>query len=90
MIGFIDTRSQSSGLQAVQRYRYSTQFPVHRCTRIRILSLISRILATDLSISLALTHEVFFSQPNSLLAIILQLPFPMTRLFTFDYGSLLN
>jgi hypothetical protein len=28
-----------SGLQAIQRYCYSTQFPVHCCTRTRILSL---------------------------------------------------
>jgi hypothetical protein len=37
----------------------------------------SRILATDfitVSLSLQITHEVIFSQPNSFLAIILQLP----------------
>jgi hypothetical protein len=28
-----------SGLQAIQRYRHSTHFPVHRYTRIRLLSL---------------------------------------------------
>jgi hypothetical protein len=27
------------GLQVIQRYRYSAQFTVHRCTRTRILSL---------------------------------------------------
>jgi hypothetical protein len=43
----------------------------------------SRILATDfitVSLSLRITHEVFFSQTNSFLAIILQLPVPKTRL----------
>jgi hypothetical protein len=42
----------------------------------------SRILATDLSVSLSLqiTHEVCFSQPSSFLAIILQLPIPKTLL----------
>jgi hypothetical protein len=32
------------------------------------------------SLSLQITHEVFFSQTNSFLAIILQLPIPKTRL----------
>jgi hypothetical protein len=32
------------------------------------------------SLSLQITHEVFFSWPNSFLAIILQLPIPKTRL----------
>jgi hypothetical protein len=32
------------------------------------------------SLSLQITHEVFFSQPNSFLAIILQMPIPKTRL----------
>jgi hypothetical protein len=43
----------------------------------------SHILATDfvtVSLSLQITHEVFLSQPNSFLAIILQLPIPKTRL----------
>jgi hypothetical protein len=31
--------SHSSGLQAIQRYRWSTHFPVHRYTRTRVLSL---------------------------------------------------
>jgi hypothetical protein len=41
-----------------------------------------RILATDciVSLSLKITHKVFSSQPNSFLAIILQLPIPKTRL----------
>jgi hypothetical protein len=42
----------------------------------------SRILATDfmtVSVSHKITHEIF-SQPNSFLAINLQLPIPKTRL----------
>jgi hypothetical protein len=31
------------------------------------------------SLALQITHEVFFSQPNSFLVIILQLPIPKTR-----------
>jgi hypothetical protein len=37
VIGFID--AQYSKLQAIERYRYATRFPVHRYTRIRVLSL---------------------------------------------------
>jgi hypothetical protein len=43
----------------------------------------SLLLATHfitVSLSLQLTHEVFFSQSNSFLSIILQLPVPKTRL----------
>jgi hypothetical protein len=43
----------------------------------------SRILATDcitVSLSLKITHEVFFWRPNSFLAIVLQLPTPKTWL----------
>jgi hypothetical protein len=40
MIGFIAPyNSQLSGLRIIQRYRYSTHFPVRRSTRTRILSL---------------------------------------------------
>jgi hypothetical protein len=59
---------------AIQRYRYSTHFRVHRCTRTRILVFTSRILATDfitVLLSLKITHEHLFSQPNSFLATIL-------------------
>jgi hypothetical protein len=43
-------------------------------------------------LSLKITYEVFFSQPNSFLVIILQLPVGSrleTRLFASDYRSLL-
>jgi hypothetical protein len=40
MIGFIlPVHSHNSALQAIQRYRFSTHFPVHRCTSTRVLSL---------------------------------------------------
>jgi hypothetical protein len=56
------------------------QFTVTRALQFAVFT--SRILATDLSVSLSLqiTHGVFFTQPSSFLAIILQLPIPMTRL----------
>jgi hypothetical protein len=38
----------NSELQAIQHYRYSTRFTVHRYTRTRISVFTSRILATDL------------------------------------------
>jgi hypothetical protein len=49
-------------------------------------ALTSRILATDFitgSLSLQITHEVFFSQHNSFLVIILQLSTPKNRLIQF-------
>jgi hypothetical protein len=73
----------SRDYRQLQRYCWSTPLKVHRYTRTGVLSLTSRILATDLSqvsLSLQITHEVFFSQPNSILAITLQLPIPKTRL----------
>jgi hypothetical protein len=73
----------NSGLQGIQRYCYSTHFPVHRCTRIRILSLHLSYPGNGfitVSLSFQITHEVFFSQSNSFLAITLQPPIPTTRL----------
>jgi hypothetical protein len=67
----------NSELQAIQRYRWSTHFPVHRCTRTRVLSLHLWYPGNGfitVSLLLRITHEVFFSQPNFFLAIILQLP----------------
>jgi hypothetical protein len=59
------------------------QFTVAHTLRFSVFT--SRTLATDLSVplSLQITHEVFFSKPNSFLAIILQLPIPKTRLYHF-------
>jgi hypothetical protein len=50
----------------------------------------SRILATDFitaSLSLQITHEIFFAKPNSFLAIILQLPIPKSRLSSIPMFS---
>jgi hypothetical protein len=38
-----------------------------------------------ISLSLQFTHEIFFSQPNSFLAIIQRLPIPNTRLTTVQF-----
>jgi hypothetical protein len=84
MIGFIDTLYiYTLGLQAIQRYRWSTNFTVHLTHALEFSVHTTRILPTDFNIvplSLQITHEVSFSQPNSFFAIILQLPIPNTRL----------
>jgi hypothetical protein len=57
-------------LQAIQRYCWSTYFTVHRYTRTRVLCLHQshpRNGFITVSLSLQITHEVFFSQPNSFL-----------------------
>jgi hypothetical protein len=64
--------SHSSGLQTIQRYRYSTQFPVRCCTRTNVLSLHLSYPGNGfitVSLWLQIKHEVFFSHPNSFLAI---------------------
>jgi hypothetical protein len=74
--------SHNSGLQAIHRYRYFTHFSVHRCKRTRVLSICWSYPGNGFQHCsyTSLTHEVFSSQPNSFLAVILQLPIPMTRL----------
>jgi hypothetical protein len=68
-------------LQAIQRYRWSTHFSVQSCTRTSVLSsLVVSWQRIYKSLSLQITHEIFFSHSNSFLAIILQLPIPKTRL----------
>jgi hypothetical protein len=77
--------SHNSGLQAIQRYRYSTNFPLHRCTRTRVLSLSSHIRATYLSQFYYDFKSHMKSSLHSLipfLAFILRLPIPKTRLLT--------
>jgi hypothetical protein len=67
----------------VQRNRWSTHFRVHRYTRTRVLCLHKSYPGNGfiiVSLSLKITREPFFSQPNFFLAIILQLPIPRTRL----------
>jgi hypothetical protein len=69
MTGFIDTLyTHDSGVQVIERYRWSTHFTVHHCRHTRVLSLhysypVNRFIT--LSLQLQITHEVFFSQPNS-------------------------
>jgi hypothetical protein len=65
--------THNSELQAIQRYCWSTHFTVHRYTRTRVLSLHQSWQRIYNRLSLQVTHEVF-SQRNSFLAIILQLP----------------
>jgi hypothetical protein len=65
------------GLQAIQRYRWSTHFAVHRYTRTRVLSLQWSHAGNGfitVSLSLQITHEVFFAPYNSFLAISSQSP----------------
>jgi hypothetical protein len=53
----------------LQRYRYSIQFPVHRYTRTRILSLHYSYPGNGFiadSLSLQIAHDVFFAPLNSL------------------------
>jgi hypothetical protein len=87
LIGWLDLLtlySQNSGLQIIQSYCWFThtlQFTVAYAIGFSVCT--SRILVTvfiTVSMSLQITHEVFFSQPNSFLAIILQLSILMTRL----------
>jgi hypothetical protein len=77
-IGWLDSLTPytfSSGLQAIQHYRWSTHFTVHCCTRTRVHSLHKSYPDNGLitvSLSLQIKHEVFFSPPNSFLAIYSQ------------------
>jgi hypothetical protein len=82
MIGFSDTLHTQLGT----RGNYSAIADLHTLqfafTHAQVFSVfISRILATGFhsSLTLQITYEVFFSQPKSFLASILQLPIPKTR-----------
>jgi hypothetical protein len=61
--------SHSSGPQAIQRYRYSTHFQFTVAHALGFSVFTSRILATDLPLSLQLTYGVFLVQSNYFLAI---------------------
>jgi hypothetical protein len=72
----------NSGLQAIQRYRWSTHFNFIITHALGFSILTSRVLATDsvtVSLSLQITHEVSLLQPN-FFSTILQLPIPKTWL----------
>jgi hypothetical protein len=83
MIWYIDTLytplATTGSYSAISDLR-TLQFTVTHALRFSVFT--SRILATDLwvSLSLQITHEVFFAPPNSSLANILQQPNPKTRL----------
>jgi hypothetical protein len=83
IIGFINTLYTvlgTTGNYSAIAILHTLQFTVTHT--LRFPGFTSRILATDLSVSLLfqITHEVFFSQPNSFITIILQLSIPKTLL----------
>jgi hypothetical protein len=82
VIGFIDALFTQLGTTG--NYTSITDLHgVQRYTRTRILSLHQPNPSNGFitaSLSHQITHEVFFTPPNSFLAIILQLPIPKTRL----------
>jgi hypothetical protein len=64
--------THNSGVQVIQRYRWSTHFTVHLWTRTTVLSLHQPYPGHGLitvSLSLQISHGVFLSQSNSFLAI---------------------
>jgi hypothetical protein len=70
---------------------HTLQFTVAHA--LRFSGFTSRILATDfttVSLSLQITHKVFFSQPSSFLAIILRLQIPQTWLRLASRNSTLH
>jgi hypothetical protein len=74
--------SHTSELQAIQHYRYSTRFPVHRYTHaLEFSDFTSRILATDLSQSRCHFNSHMKSSLHCLIFFLpfLQLPIPKTR-----------
>jgi hypothetical protein len=85
-------QSHISGLLAIQRYRYSTHFPVHRYTHTLGFSVLtSRILATVLSQSHSNFKSHMKSSCHSLIPFLpfLQLPIPKTRLLFYTPSRLL-
>jgi hypothetical protein len=84
MIGFIDTLlTQYWELQAITAlslfYTYYSSWLHKHCVSQSSLVVSRQRIYIQVSLSLQMTHEVFFSQPNSFLAIILQLPIPKAR-----------
>jgi hypothetical protein len=82
MIGIIFTLYRQFGTTG--NYSAITDFRTLQFTVTRALgfSAFTSILATDITVSLSLqvTHEVFFSRSNCFLAIIVQLPTPKSRI----------
>jgi hypothetical protein len=69
-LDLLTSYSHNSGLQAIQRYRWSTHFTIHCYTCTRVLSLHSSYSGNGFitfSLSLQITHKVFFSQPTPFL-----------------------
>jgi hypothetical protein len=80
MIGFIDTSFTQLGTignHSAIADLHTLQLNVIHALRFFVFT--SRILATDFITASLSLHEVFFSQPNSFLAIILQPPIPKTQ-----------
>jgi hypothetical protein len=74
LLHLIHSQLRTTGNSAITDL-HTLQFTVTNALAFSVFS--SRILATDflkVSLSLQITHKVSFSQPNSFLAIILQLP----------------
>jgi hypothetical protein len=62
----------NSGLQAIQRSRWSTHFTVHRYTCTRVLCFHKSYPGNGfISLTVNFTHEVFFALPNFFLAMML-------------------
>jgi hypothetical protein len=77
--------TQYSRLQAITALSlmytlYSSPLHTHYVSQSSPVVSWQRIYSRTVSLSLQITHEVFFSPPNSFLDIILQLPIPKTRL----------
>jgi hypothetical protein len=81
LIEWLDVLSpytQYSALQAIERYRWSTYFTVHTQSNSQFSLARPGNGFITVSLSLQITHGIFFSQPN-FFAIILKLPIPKTR-----------
>jgi hypothetical protein len=91
MTGFIDTlyaQLGTTGNYNTIADLYISQFTVTHALGFSVFT--NCVLATDfitVSLSLQITHEVFFAPPSSFLGFILQLPIPKTRLDPIQFSS---